>query len=106
MVWDAHRADGEGPRPITLDMTFADEGGEAPTPYEVLLLDALRGNGSHFTRQDGVEETWRVFEPLLREPGPVHPYAKGSWGPEAANELVAGYGRWYGPWSPVEPGVS
>ena len=57
------------------------EGGEAPTPYEVLLLDAMRGDSTRFTRQDGVEETWRIFEPLLEQPPPVHPYAPGSWGP-------------------------
>ena len=42
VILDAHRADKQGPQAITLDMEFADEGGEAPTPYEVLLLDALR----------------------------------------------------------------
>ena len=38
----ARRADARGPEPITLDMEFADEGGEGPTPYEVLLLAAMR----------------------------------------------------------------
>ena len=62
----------------------------APTPYEVLLHAALVGDSTRFTRQDGVEETWRVMQPLLDAPPPVHPYAQGSWGPEAANALVAG----------------
>ena len=39
------------------------------------------GDSTRFTRQDGVEETWRVFQPLLDSPPPVHPYAQGTWGP-------------------------
>jgi glucose-6-phosphate 1-dehydrogenase len=98
VVLDAHRADVGGPAPITLDMEFAEEGGEGPTPYEVLLHAALVGDATRFTRQDGVEETWRVMQPLLDAPPPVHPYAPGSWGPAEAESLVAGHGRWYGPW--------
>jgi glucose-6-phosphate 1-dehydrogenase len=100
IVWEAHRADKVGPRAITLDMEFADEGGEAPTPYEVLLLDALRGDSERFTRQDGVEETWRIFQPLLDAPPPVHSYAPGSWGPPQGDTLLDGFGgKWHGPWS-------
>jgi glucose-6-phosphate 1-dehydrogenase len=98
LVLDAHRADAGGPQPITLDMEFAQEGGEGPTPYEVLLLDAMKGDSSRFTRQDGVEETWRIMEPLLASPPPVHPYAQDSWGPAEAEKLVASYGGWHGPW--------
>ena len=96
LVLEAHRADGPGP--IELDMEFAAEGGEGPTPYEVLLHAATVGDTLRFTRQDAVEETWRVMQPLLDEPPPVHPYAPGSWGPEAADALVAGHGRWHDPW--------
>jgi glucose-6-phosphate 1-dehydrogenase len=98
IVVDAHRADVGGPAAITLDMEFAEEGGEGPTPYEVLLHAALVGDSTRFTRQDAVEEAWRVMQPLLDDPPPVHPYAPGSWGPEEADRLVAGHGRWYGPW--------
>jgi glucose-6-phosphate 1-dehydrogenase len=98
LIVDAHRADVGGPAPITLDVEFAAEGGEGPTPYEVLLHAALVGDSKRFTRQDAVEETWRVMQPLLDAPPPVHAYAPGSWGPEAAEKLVAGYGRWHGPW--------
>jgi glucose-6-phosphate 1-dehydrogenase len=95
---DAHRADIEGSSAIQLDMEFAEEGGEGPTPYEVLLHAALEGNSMRFTRQDGVEEQWRIMRPLLDSPPPVHSYAPGSWGPEEADKLVAGHGHWYGPW--------
>jgi glucose-6-phosphate 1-dehydrogenase len=100
VVWEAHRADKEGPQAITLDMEFSQEGGEAPTPYEVLLLDAIRGESARFTRQDGVEETWRIFQPLLDAPPPVHSYAPGGWGPAEADALLAGHGAWHTPWLP------
>jgi glucose-6-phosphate 1-dehydrogenase len=92
----AHRADGPGV--IELDMEFSAEGGEGPTPYEVLLHAAMVGDSTRLTRQDSVEEAWRVMQPLLDAPPPVHPYAPGSWGPEAADDLVASFGRWHGPW--------
>jgi glucose-6-phosphate 1-dehydrogenase len=94
----AHRADAPKASRIELDMEFAQEGGEGATPYEVLLHAAMVGETTRFTRQDGVEETWRVMQPLLDAPPPVQPYAPGSWGPEAAEKLVAGVGRWHGPW--------
>ena len=71
----------------TLDMEFADEGGEA--------ADALRGAAPRrdaratrmrFTRQDAVEEAWRIMQPLLDAPPPVQPYAQGTWGPDAARD--------------------
>jgi glucose-6-phosphate 1-dehydrogenase len=98
LIVDAHRADQGGPAPITLDMEFAEEGGEGPTPYEVLLHAALVGDSKRFTRQDTVEEAWRVMQPLLDSRPPVHSYAPGSWGPDEADHLVAGFGRWHGPW--------
>jgi glucose-6-phosphate 1-dehydrogenase len=98
LIVDAHRADRSGPAPITLDVEFADEGGEGPTPYEVLLHAALVGDSKRFTRQDGIEEAWRVMQPLLDAPPPVHAYEPGSWGPKEAERLVSGYGRWHGPW--------
>ena len=95
---DARRADAAGPEAINLDMEFAAEGGEGPTPYEVLLQAAMVGQSTRFTRQDGVEEAWRIMQPLLDAPPPVHGYTPGSWGPAAAEELVASYGGWHGPW--------
>jgi glucose-6-phosphate 1-dehydrogenase len=98
LVVDAKRGDARAPERITMDMEFAAEGGEAATPYEVLLDAAMRGDAMRFSRQDAVEEQWRIMQPLLDAPPPVHPYAKGSWGPEAAEELPAGQGGWHGPW--------
>ncbi len=100
LLTEAQRHEQVEPEQIELDMEFAQEGGEGPTPYEVLLHAAMIGDSRRFTRQDNVEQCWRVMQPLLDNPPPVHPYAKGSWGPEAANELVAGHGRWHHPWVP------
>ena len=95
---EAHRADGIRAEEIHLDMLFSDEGGEGATPYEVLLDAAMNGQSTRFTRQDGVEETWRIMQPLLDAPPQVHAYAPGTWGPAAADALVAGHGRWHDPW--------
>jgi len=95
---DAHRADMAGASAVALDLEFETEGGEGPTPYEVLLHAAMVGDSTRFTRQDGVEEAWRIMQPLLDSPPPVHVYSPGSWGPEAADQLVAGHGRWHEPW--------
>jgi glucose-6-phosphate 1-dehydrogenase len=98
LIVDAHRADVVGTAAVSLDLEFAEQGGEGPTPYEVLLQAAMAGDSTRFTRQDGVEETWRIMQPLLDGEPKVHSYAPGSWGPDAADELVAGHGRWHGPW--------
>jgi glucose-6-phosphate 1-dehydrogenase len=98
VVLDALRADRSGPAEIELDVEFAHEGGEGATPYEVLLHAAIIGDSTHFTRQDMVEETWRIAQPLLDSPPDVHAYAPGSWGPPEADRLAAGFGGWLGPW--------
>jgi glucose-6-phosphate 1-dehydrogenase len=98
LIVAAHRADARGASRVDIDMEFAEEGGEGPTPYEVLLHAAMVGDSTRFTRQDGVEETWRVMQPLLDAPPPVHLYTPGTWGPKEADALVEGHGRWHGPW--------
>ena len=72
--------------------------GHGPTPYEVLLRAAMVGLSTRFTRQDRIEETWRVVQPLLDAPPAVHTYAPGWWGPTAEDELTAGYSGWRRPW--------
>jgi len=100
VLLNAQRADAPTPEHVALDMTFAEEGGEGATPYEVLLQAAMDGRSVRFARQDGIEEAWRVFGPLIETPPPVLPYAPGSWGPEAAGALAAGHGGWRDPWIP------
>jgi glucose-6-phosphate 1-dehydrogenase len=100
LVVDAQRSDEATPERINLDMEFAQQGGEGPTPYEVLLHAAMIGDSTRFTRQDNIEETWRICAPLITKPPRVHPYKPGSWGPKAADRLVSEFGGWHGPWIP------
>ncbi len=64
--------------------------------YERLILLAMAGDQSLFTRADGIERLWEISTPLLKEPPPVEPYPRGSWGPESVNKLIAPY-RWHLP---------
>ena len=62
--------------------------------YERLIHDALVGDRTLFTRADGIERLWDVSAPVLSEPPASHSYEPGSWGPTAADDLVAPSG-WY-----------
>lgn len=69
-----------------------------PEAYETLLLDALCGDATLFTRRDGVEAQWRLIDPILeawrqQSPDAFPNYAAGSEGPKAANELLARNGH-------------
>ncbi|MET3133097.1 glucose-6-phosphate 1-dehydrogenase [Oxalobacteraceae bacterium GrIS 1.11] len=66
-------------------------------PYERLLGDAMAGDGALFTREDAVEAAWAAVEPVLLQHHPVLPYARGSWGPDAAEALIAADGGWHNP---------
>ena len=99
LLFEAQRGDDVAdPEQVHMDLEFADQGGEAATPYEVLLHAAMLGDSTRFKRQDSVEETWRIMDPLVTSPPPVHSYEPGSWGPQAADSVVAGHGRWHEPW--------
>jgi glucose-6-phosphate 1-dehydrogenase len=98
LIIQAKEPDANTTRTVDLSLIFSEELGEAPEPYERLLCDAMCGDSSHFTREDGVEETWRIVQPLLDAPPPVEPYKSGSWGPPGANKLVAGHPSWREPW--------
>ena len=96
----AKRAGEEAYEPADLTVLFERKPGDDPEPYERLLDDALRGNSQLFTREDSIEQTWRVVQPLLENPGGVDDYSPGSWGPERANRLTRGICAWYEPWLP------
>jgi glucose-6-phosphate 1-dehydrogenase len=98
LVVHSKRPGAQTTRTADLALVFSEELGDAPEPYERLLGDALAGNASLFTREDGVEETWRIVQPLLESPPPVEVYTPGSWGPSAANTLVGGAPHWREPW--------
>ncbi len=98
----AKRAGEEAFEAADLEVLFEKVPGEDPEPYERLLGDALAGRNQLFTRQDTVEETWRIVQPLLDEPSPIHPYAPGTWGPKEADSLTRGLCQWHEPWLPAE----
>ncbi len=97
----AKQAGEESFQAADMEVLFEKVPGEDPEPYERLLGDAIAGNHQLFTRQSAIEETWRVVQPLLDEPGPVLPYEPGTWGPEEAEKLVRGTGQWSQPWLPA-----
>ncbi|HEY6145824.1 MAG TPA: glucose-6-phosphate dehydrogenase [Solirubrobacterales bacterium] len=96
----AKQAGEESFQAADMEVLFEKVPGEDPEPYERLLGDAIAGNHQLFTRQSAIEETWRVVQPLLDEPGPVLPYKPGTWGPAEAEKLVHGTGQWAQPWLP------
>jgi glucose-6-phosphate 1-dehydrogenase len=85
-------------RTVHLETLFGTDFGEPPTPYELLLHAALTGDQKYFAREDAIEETWRIVQPLLTTPPPVHAYERGSWGPGQADSLLDGPQRWQRPW--------
>ncbi|MGD9995291.1 MAG: glucose-6-phosphate dehydrogenase [Ilumatobacteraceae bacterium] len=81
---------------VDLAVDFAAALGERREAYERLLEDALAGSPRRFARQDVVEQTWRIVQPVLDDPGPVHPYFRGSWGPAEADRILDG-DTWFDP---------
>jgi glucose-6-phosphate 1-dehydrogenase len=86
-------------RDVTMDFRYgAAFGSNTPEAYERLLLDAMRGDATLFTRRDEVEEQWAFIDAVLdawrlegNTPPPIYP--AGSWGPEQADDLLAKDGR-------------
>jgi glucose-6-phosphate 1-dehydrogenase len=84
-------------RPVPLAFSYEQALGEQAEAYERLLYDAIEDRQALFARQDSVEQCWRIVEPALESPGPLHSYAPGSWGPAAADELIRPAGDWHVP---------
>jgi len=72
-------------------------GAQMMRPYDRLIGAALSGERYLFARQDTVEASWRVVQPVLGEVVPVQSYARGSWGPAQADALVAVGESWHDP---------
>ncbi len=73
-----------------LRFRYADAFGALPEAYETLLADIATGDQTLFVHADEVEQSWRIYQPLLDDAGPVHPYRAGSWGPAEADRLILG----------------
>ena len=91
---------GDSWQDVHLDSSFAKDLGEPVRPYERLLYAGLNGDHQLFAREDGIEETWRIVQPVLDKPGRIHHYDPGSWGPDAAQSLLHGHRSWQQPWLP------
>ena len=77
------------------------KGRPLPDAYERLLLDALNGDATLFTRSDEIESAWRLVDPVIAgweaepERSPLVTYARNTWGPEEATKLLGGNGRFW-----------
>jgi glucose-6-phosphate 1-dehydrogenase len=87
-------------RPVSMDFNYGTSFGErSPSAYETLLMDALQGDATLYTRQDMVEASWRVIQPILEDWGnrkfQFPNYEPGTWGPAEADAMLARLGmRW------------
>ena len=84
-------------RSIDLAVDFDHALGVRREAYDRLLDDALKGDTRRFARVDSVEEAWRIVQPALDAPAPVHRYERGSWGPVEADSILRNEG---GTWHP------
>jgi glucose-6-phosphate 1-dehydrogenase len=79
------------------ELLLAEESLGVEPPYQRLLSDAMIGDGALFTREDAIEAAWAAVEPVLTKHSPVLPYRRGTWGPKAADALIAASGGWLNP---------
>jgi glucose-6-phosphate 1-dehydrogenase len=93
----AGKKPGAGLEPLLEDLTFSGQSGADQRPYDRLIGAALDGDNWLFASQDTVEAAWKVVDAVLDDATPVHPYGRGSWGPEEADRLLRGRDTWYDP---------
>lgn len=79
------------------ELCLVDDRVQGESPYERLLSDAMAGNGALFTREDAVEAAWAAVDPVLTTHHAALPYQPGTWGPDAADLLIAADGEWFNP---------
>ena len=89
-------------RTLPLHFHYREAFGDIPEAYETLLLDVLTGDQTLFVHADEVESSWRLYQPLLASTLPRRPYPAGSWGPAAADDLLAKLGHEWQPPVDVE----
>jgi glucose-6-phosphate 1-dehydrogenase len=86
-------------RPVNMEFLYGTSFlSESPEAYERLIMDAMRGEATLFTRDDEVEAQWRICDPILeawsKTPGPIPQYPAGSGGPAEAEAILAEGHRW------------
>jgi glucose-6-phosphate 1-dehydrogenase len=93
----AGKKPGAGWEPQPQELGFVESPGEDIRPYDRLIGAALNMDRWLFARQDTVEAAWRVVDPVLGDVTPVHPYARGTWGPGEADRLFLDREGWHDP---------
>jgi glucose-6-phosphate 1-dehydrogenase len=76
---------------VTMEFDYAEDFAqqEILDAYELLILEAMEGDHSLFIREDAVERAWEILQPVMQNPPPIVEYAKGTWGPPEAEQLIA-----------------
>jgi glucose-6-phosphate 1-dehydrogenase len=93
----AGKKPGAGLEPQAEDLSFSGQQGSDMRPYDRLIGAALDGDRWLFAGQDQVEASWEVVDAVLGDVTPVHPYARGTWGPQEADRLLRDRDTWYDP---------
>ena len=87
-------------RDADLEVDYQRVLGRFADAYQRLVEDALEGDTRRFGRANALEEQWRIVDPVIHHPPPVHLYWKGTWGPSEADRLAADVGGWREPLPP------
>jgi glucose-6-phosphate 1-dehydrogenase len=93
----AGKKPGAGMEPLLEDLRFAGQSGSDMRPYDRLIGAALDGDRWLFATQDTVEAAWQVVDGVLGDVTPIHPYARGTWGPKEADRLLPERENWHDP---------
>ena len=93
-----HPGGGMRLRPVSMDFNYGSSfGTRTPTAYETLLVDAISGDATLYTRQDMVEASWKVVQPVMdnwsQREFDFPNYASGTWGPQESDEMLARNGH-------------
>jgi glucose-6-phosphate 1-dehydrogenase len=80
-----------------VELLACQHSGEEMSPYDRLLSDAVRGDPSLFARMDGVEEAWRIVDPILGNVTPIYEYEPNTWGPAEADRIIGNDRGWHNP---------
>ena len=92
---------GNASRTVDMPFNYKDGFPNAPLPdaYERLLLDAIKGDAALFARSDGIRASWNIIDPVIKawdsesQAPAMEQYARGTWGPSGAEELLSRYGH-------------
>jgi glucose-6-phosphate 1-dehydrogenase len=80
--------EGSNLRTIPLHFSYSEAFGDIPEAYSTLLANVIEGDQTLFVRSDEVEQSWRLYSPIVEADCAIHPYPAGSWGPDEAISLL------------------